>query len=429
MEKKFSSAHSASKVAFASLVGTTIEWYDFFLYGTAAALVFNKLFFPHLNPTTGVIAAYATFAVGFLSRPIGGIIFGHFGDRIGRKSMLIITLSIMGVATFCIGLLPTYNQIGIFAPLLLVILRFAQGLGIGGEWGGAVLMAAEHSETVHRGFYASWPQMGAPIGLVLATSMFALVSYLPEPAFLAWGWRIPFLLGIIIVVIGLIIRLSISESPMFLEQKQKENTAQIPLVEIFKSAKRNFFLGAGVRFAENATYYLFSVFVISYATQQLHIPKTKILWGIFIASICEAITIPIFAYLSDRLGRRPVYMFGAILTAFYAFPFFWFLQTMNNSIILTSIIFGFAICHAAMYGPQAAFLSELFGTRIRYSGASLSYQVSAALAGGLTPLIATALVVWAKGETWGVSLYFLGLALISIFCLYLAVETARRDIH
>lgn len=421
-------ANSIHKVAFASFIGTTIEWYDFFLYGTAAALVFNRLFFPEISPMAGIMAAYATYSVGFFARPLGGILFGHFGDKFGRKTMLIYTLGIMGIASCLIGIMPTYHQIGLLAPVLLTVLRFFQGLAVGGEWGGAILMSAEHSTASKRGFFASLPQAGAPMGLVLSSLVFTIFSMLSGNSFLTWGWRIPFILGIILVVVGLIIRMSLLESPLFMQQKEQHTLVKIPFIELLKNAKAAVLIGFGARFAENATYYLFSVFVLSYTTVQLHLSKTLILVAILIASIIEVFTIPFFGRLSDHWGRRPVYLFGAGLIVLFAFPFFWLLQTQSSLWVIVALSFGLGICHAAMYGPQAAFLSELFSTPVRYSGASLAYQLAAAFAGGLTPLVATSLLIWWQNKITLVACYLIIMGFISIISIYFAKESVRTDI-
>lgn len=421
-------SRSSRRVAFASFVGTAIEWYDFFLYGTAAALVFNKLFFPKFDPVAGVMASYAIYAVGFFARPVGGLIFGHYGDRVSRKKMLILTLIIMGVSTFFIGILPTYDSIGIFAPILLLLLRVFQGVGVGGEWGGAILMTAEHSRQKERGFYTSWPNAGAPFGLVLSTGLFLALSYLPEQQFLSWGWRIPFLLGVVLVGVGLYIRLHVLESSLFSEFKRRRRLSKIPSLEIARKSTKNFILAMGARFVESAIYYLFSVFVLSYAIYQLNISKNVILFGVIVASFIEIFTIPFFGMLSDRIGRRPVYMSGAILSALFAFPFFWLLQTKSSLVICIALIFGLSICHAAMHGPQGAFISELFKTRVRYSGASMAYQLSSALSGGLAPLVATGLVTWSNGHSWPVSIYIIFMAMITITSVFLATESYNKDI-
>ena len=418
---------SVRRVVLASFIGTTIEWYDFFLYGTAAALVFNKLFFPNVEPLAGTMAAFATYAVGFFARPFGGIIFGHFGDKLGRKSMLVTTLMLMGVATFLIGVLPTYEQAGVFAPVLLVTLRFVQGLGVGGEWGGAVLMAVEHGAAGKRGLYASWVQAGVPVGLLLATGVFNLFSSLPEAQFLAWGWRVPFLLGILLTAVGLFIRLAIVESPVFTQMKAAKAEARLPILEVVRSYPRNVLLAMGARFAENACFYIFTVFVLTYATQQLGLAKSDVLNGVLLASAVQFFLIPVFGALSDRVGRRPVYLAGAVFIALFAFPFFWLVDTKTTTGVSAAIVIGL-IGHAAMYGPQAAFFSELFGTRVRYSGASLGYQLASPFAGGLAPLIAAGLLKWSGGRPWPIAVYLIGMAAITIVSVWLAAETHRRDL-
>lgn len=421
-------SRSSRKASFSSFIGTAIEWYDFFLYGTASALVFNKLFFPQFDPNVGILAAYATYAAGFFARPLGGLIFGHFGDRISRKGMLVITLLIMGIATFLIAIIPTYQTIGVFAPILLVLLRFCQGLGVGGEWGGASLMAAEHSRDKERGFYASWSNAGAPVGLILSTLAFLIVSSLPEQQFLSWGWRLPFLFGVVLVFVGLYIRWQLLESPIFENFKKDHRLSRMPAWEVLTRSPKNFLLSIGSRFIESAIYYIFSVFVLSFATQELQLSKNMILFGILLASVVEALAIPFFGALSDLWGRRPVYLAGAFGAALFAFPFFWLLQTGNRFCIWAALIFGLGFCHAAMHGPQPAFFAELFKTRVRYSGASLAYQLSSALSGGLAPLIATGLIIWADGKTWPVSIYIIGMALVTIISVFLADETAEKDI-
>ena len=416
------------RVVFASFIGTTIEWYDFFLYGTAAALVFNKLFFPTIDPLAGTMAAFATYAVGFFARPFGGILFGHFGDRLGRKSMLVTTLMLMGVATFLIGVLPTYEQAGVLAPALLVVLRFVQGLGVGGEWGGAVLMAVEHGTAEQRGFRASWVQAGVPAGLLLATLVFNIFSSLPEKEFLAWGWRVPFLIGIFLMGIGLFIRLAVLESPIFTAMKSEPSPApRLPILEVLTRYPSNVLLAIGARFAENAYFYIFTVFVLTYATKQLGLAKSTILNGVLLGSVVQFLCIPFFGALSDRVGRRPVYLGGAIFLALFAFPFFWLVDTKATAAVWTAVVVGL-MGHSAMYGPQAAFFSELFGTHVRYSGASLGYQLASPLAGGLAPLIATALLQWSDGKPWPVAVYLLGMALITIVSVWLAAETHRSDL-
>src|SRR5262245_2694606 len=315
------------RVIVASFIGTTIEWYDFFLYGTAAALVFNKLFFPTLDPLAGTLSAYATFAVGFVARPLGGIVFGHYGDRIGRKAMLIWSLVIMGAATALIGLLPGYARIGIWAPILLVVLRFVQGFGVGGEWGGAVLLAVEHSRGERRGLHGSWPQIGVPAGLLLSTGLVALLSArLPEGAFLAWGWRVPFLVSLVLVGLGLFIRLRVAESPLFLEMRETRRESRAPLLDVFRLHPREVLIGSGMRFAQNVLFYLYTVFVLSYGEKSLHYSRSTMLGAVVTASVVGLGSIPLWSHLSDRLGRRPVYLAGALFSLMLAFPFFRMLE-------------------------------------------------------------------------------------------------------
>jgi metabolite-proton symporter len=422
-----SPASSVKLVAAASLVGTTIEWYDFFLYGTAAALVFNRLFFPTFDPLAGTLAAFATYAVGFVARPVGGIVIGHYGDRIGRKSMLVLTLVVMGVATFLIGLLPTYEQIGPWAAVSLVLLRIAQGFGVGGEWGGAVLMAVEHAPARARGFYGSWPQIGVPAGLLLSTAVFSLFSRLPEQQFLAWGWRVPFLVSIVLVAVGLVIRVRLLETPAFARIKEAAVEARQPIVEVIRKYPRQVLLAMGARFAENGGFYIFSVFVLTYATQRVGLNQQVVLTGILLGAACELFAIPLFGALSDRVGRRPVYLFGAVATALFAYPLFWMLDTGSTPLIWLALVIAFVFCHAAMYAPQAAFLSELFGTRVRYSGASLGAQLASVFAGGLAPFVATGLLQ--AGYAGGaISLYVIGLAAVTIVAVLMASETHRAEI-
>jgi metabolite-proton symporter len=419
--------NSVRLVAVASLVGTTIEWYDFFLYGTAAALVFNRLFFPTFDPLAGTLLAFGTYAVGFVARPVGGIIIGHYGDKIGRKSMLVLTLVIMGVATFLIGLLPTYDQIGAWAPAALVLLRVAQGFGVGGEWGGAVLMAVEHAPPGRRGFYGSWPQVGVPAGLLLSTAVFTLFTQMPDEQFLSWGWRVPFLISILLVGVGLLIRVRILETPAFERIKAAAVEARQPIVEVLRTYPRQVLLAMGARFAENGGFYIFSAFVLTYATQRVKIDQQVVLNGILLGAACELFAIPLFGALSDRVGRRPVYLFGAIVTAAFAFPLFWMLDTGSTPLIWLGLVIAFVFAHAAMYAPQAAFLSELFGTRVRYSGASLGAQLASVFAGAPAPIIATSLLQAGYGGG-AIATYVVALAAITIVSVLAASETHRNEI-
>ena len=420
-------AESIRKVSLASFIGTTIEWYDYFLYGTAAALVFNQLFFPNVAPLIGTLSAFATFAVGFVARPLGGAIFGHYGDKIGRKAMLVLTLLMMGTATFLIGLLPTYETIGIWAPILLVVLRLLQGFGVGGEWGGAVLMAVEHSPGGRRGFYGSWPQMGVPAGLLLSTVAFTIFSSLPNEQFLAWGWRVPFLLSILLVAVGLYIRLAILETPAFRQVQETQTQARVPVIDVLRTRPKGVLLVIGMRIAENGSFFIFSVFVLSYATEQLGLARSMVLTGVMIAAAIQLFAVPLWGALSDRIGRRPVYMGGAVFSLLFAFPSFWLINTQTTLLVWLAIVLALAIGHAAMYGPQAAFLPELFGTRIRYSGIAFSRELASMFAGALSPFIATALLAWA-GSYWPVAVYLSAMALITIVAVYLAPETFQSDI-
>lgn len=415
------------RVVLASFVGTMIEWYDFFIYGTAAALVFDRLFFPAEDPFVSQMAAYGSFAIGFFARPVGGVVFGHFGDRVGRKAMLVTTLMMMGVATALIGLLPTYQSIGIAAPVVLVLLRLVQGFGVGGEWGGAVLMAVEHGHGGRRGLYGSVVQMGVPAGLLLAAGVFAIFSSVREDAFLSWGWRMPFLLGIALLGVGMFIRVRVMESPLFTQVRRQQSVSPLPILDVIRHYPANVVLAMGARFAENASFYIFSVFVLSYATEQLQISRNIVLAGVWIAAAVQMAAIPTFGLLSDHVGRRPVYLLGAVCVGALAFPFFWLIETQTAVLVWLAIVIGM-VAHAAMYGPQAAFFSELFGTSVRYSGASIGYQLASPFAGGLAPLIATALLKWSAGATWTVSVYVIATAALTIASVLLAAETFQTDL-
>jgi MFS transporter, MHS family, shikimate and dehydroshikimate transport protein len=417
---------SIKAVVAASFIGTTIEWYDFFLYGTAAALVFDKLFFPDAEPLVGTLLAFSTYAVGFAARPLGGIVFGHFGDRIGRKSMLVLSLLIMGSATFLIGCLPTHSSIGILAPILLVILRFAQGIGVGGEWGGAVLMATEHAPKERRGFFGSWPQMGVPAGLLLSTLVFKLVEgNMSESAFNSWGWRVPFLISAVLVIVGLVIRLKIMESPAFERVRETDSQAEKPIVDVVRKYPRDVLTAMGMRVAENGAFYVLTVFTLAYGEDELGLEKDTMLNGVIIAAAIGLFTVPFWGWLSDRVGRKPLYLAGAVVTTLWAFPLFGLMNTAEPAMIALGIVVGVNIGHDLMYGPQGAYFSELFGTRVRYSGASLGYQLASVFAGGFAPLIATALL--AAGGWQLVALYVVGMGLISVVSTLLARETRHVD--
>ena len=416
---------SVRQVVTASLVGTTIEWYDFFIYGTAAALIFNQLFFPGSEPLAGTLLAFGTYAVGFAARPLGGIFCGHYGDKIGRKSMLVMTLIVMGIATFAIGLLPTHATIGVWAPLLLVALRFLQGFAVGGEWGGATLMAVEYAPPGRRGFYGAWPGMGIPAGLVLATAVFSIFQMLPEEQFLAWGWRAPFLLSIILVAVGLFIRLKILETPAFEQVRESGEVSNLPIVDVLQNYWRSILITMGAFFLLNGGFYIAITFMLTYGTQTVGVESGTMLTGVLIAACVQIGAIGFFGALSDRVGRRPVYLGGAIFLGLFSFPLFWMVNTGNAVVIWLALTIAVASL-GAMYGPMGAFFSELFDTKVRYSGASLGYQLASVFAGGLAPFIGVALL--SRYGYTAVALYMVGMALVTIVAVYLATETYRSDL-
>ncbi|MFB4279305.1 MULTISPECIES: MFS transporter [unclassified Nonomuraea] len=416
-------ATSIKKIVAASLIGTTVEWYDFFLYGSAAALVFNKLFFPESDPLTGTLLAFLTYAVGFIARPLGGLVFGHFGDRIGRKTLLVVSLVMMGAATFLIGCLPTYETLGPAAALVLTSLRLVQGFALGGEWGGAVLIVSEHGDTARRGFWASWPQAGAPGGNLLATGVLAaLAAWQSDEAFLSWGWRVPFLLSGVLVLIGLWIRLTISESPVFRESAPEPRA---PIVGVLRYHSKDVLTAIGARLAENISFYLLTVFVITYAKQN-GISNSTVLNAVLISSAIHFVTIPIWGALSDRVGRRPIYLAGAAGIGLWIFAFFPLVDTGNFLAITLAVTVGL-LFHGMMYGPQAAFFSELFGTRTRYTGVSIGAQLSAIVAGALAPIIAVALLQ-AYSSSVPISIYLGLAAVLTLIAVYTARETQGRDL-
>ena len=418
---------SIGTIAFASAIGTTIEWYDFFLFGVVTPLVFNKLFFPNFDPLVGTLLAYTTFFVGFISRPIGGIIFGHYGDRIGRKTVLVLTILIMGVATFLIGLLPTYASVGIWAPVMLLFLRIFQGIGIGGEWGGAVLMAVEHSPAGRRGFYGSWPQIGVPAGLLLSSGMVYLLSYLPEADFFSWGWRIAFLISAVLVAVGLYIRLKIMETPAFTRIQESDKLVHVPFFELWRTHGKNTLLGLGARYIEGVTFNIFGVFVVGYLAGTLGLPRQTALAGVMIASAIMIVMLPIYGNLSDRIGRRRMFGVAGILIGILSFPAFWLMQTKEPLLIWIAIAVPFAFVYPAVYGPQAALFSELFDTRVRYTGISFVYQFSGIYASGLTPIIATALLPMGGNKPWLICLYVLAVSIVSALSVFAMTEAHKRD--
>ena len=405
------------RVVFASLIGATIEWYDFFLYGVVAGIVFNKLFFPAGDAFVGTMLAYATFAVGFLARPLGGIIFGHFGDKIGRKSMLVMTLMIMGVATVLIGLLPTYEQIGIAAPLLLLFLRIMQGIGLGGEWGGAVLMAYEYAPPEKRGFYASIPQIGLAIGLAMASGLIGLMSkLLTDAQFLAWGWRVGFIASIGLVAVGLYIRMTILETPEFRQVKASQSEVKIPFFDMIRRYPKNVMLGMGARYIDGVFFNIFAVFSIGYMANIVKIPRTEALWAVAIAALVMAFFIPVFGALSDKIGRPKTYAIGSFLLALCAFPGFMAFNTGDITTIYVTLIITFGIIYAMCYGPEAALFADLFDAKVRYTGISFVYQFSGIFASGITPLIATYLFEINNKQPWYICAYVVFAALVSMVC-------------
>jgi len=409
----------------ASVIGTIMEWYDFFIFAAAAALVFPALFFPEREPLTGTLLAFGTYGLGFFARPVGGIIFGNLGDKIGRKTVLVITLLLMGIATTLIGVLPTFERLGLWAAVLLIALRILQGLGAGAEFGGAVIMAAEYSPQGKRGLYASLPCTGVAIGLLLSSGVFSLFAALPEEQFLAWGWRVPFLLSIVVVAVGLYVRLRILETPVFSQVKETNTEVGIPVLEVVRSQPRNLLVAIGARFSENGNAYIIQTFTLTYVATQLGMSDNVALRGVLIASAIGIFTIPLFGALSDRVGRRPVYMFGSAFLALFSFPFFWLLNTETSVLIWLAIVLANSVGVYSMFSPQAAYFAELFDTRVRYSGLALAREVSAPLAGGIAPFIATYLLS-RTGTYWPIALYMVVLALISLVALAFGPETYRR---
>jgi metabolite-proton symporter len=416
------SAGTLRKVVLASMIGTTIEWYDFFLYGTAAALVFNKLFFPQADPLTGTMLAFTTYALGFIARPLGGLVFGHLGDRIGRKQLLMASLVMMGASTFLIGLLPTFGQIGLVAPLGLVLLRLVQGFAVGGEWGGAVLMVCEYGDTKSRGFWAGWPQAGVPAGNLLAAAVLAIMSSIQSDRdFLAWGWRVPFLLSAVLILIGYWVRSTLAESPVFEKSVIEHGVEAAPVLEAIRRRPGGLAIGAGLRIGENITYYIITAFSITYITEVVHLSRGMALNALLAGAGVEVLLIPVFAWLSDKIGRRPILFLGSAGMAIFGFAFFRMLDTGATPMVLAAVIVGLVL-HGAMYAPQAAFIAELFPTRFRYSGVSLAYQATSIFAGSLAPIIALALFKATKSAT-PIAIYMLIAGSIGAFSAFKARET------
>ncbi len=421
------------KVVFASVVGTAVEWYDFFLYGSAAALVFGVLFFPDSDPLTGTLLAFGTYALGFVARPLGGVVFGHYGDKVGRKKMLVVSLFMMGAATVAIGLLPTYAAIGVAAPILLLVCRLVQGFAVGGEWGGAVLMVAEHGKDENRGFWSSFPQAGVPLGNLLATAVLWVLSvFQSEEAFNSWGWRIPFLLSAVMVLIGLWVRLSLEDSPVFAEAKveiENREEKHVPILEVVRKYPKEVLLAMGMRMAENISYYIFTIVVITYVTTYLDQPKGVVLGALLGGAAMQVVLIPLIGALSDRIGRRPLYLVGAVGVGVWGFVFFSLIDSLSGGSIALAVMVGLFF-HALMYSPQAAFFSELFGTSVRYTGASVGYQLASIFAGALAPIIAIKLLGDVETRnTTAVGIYLAVAAAITVVSVLLAKETRNTSLR
>ncbi|HEX4554517.1 MAG TPA: MFS transporter [Xanthobacteraceae bacterium] len=424
-----SDEHSAHlrKAVIASTIGTTIEWYDFFLYGTAAGLIFGKLFFPNSDPLTATLAAFGTYFIGFVGRPIGAAIFGHYGDRIGRKATLIATLLCMGIATFLIAFVPTYESIGIWGAVILTILRMFQGIGVGGEWGGSVLLAMEWSRTHgQRGLVASWPQFGVPCGLFLANLAVLAFSSLSGDQFAVWGWRIPFLLSIVLVAIGLWIRLGILETPVFQQLLDDKRIEPAPILEVIKQQPKQIILSALLRMSEQAPFYIFTAFIFAYAVGTLKMSRDLILWAVMAAACVSFVTIPLSGHISDLIGRRKMYLIGAATTGVFGFVYFGLVDTAVPALVFIAIVLSL-IPHDMQYGPQAALIAEAFTPRLRYSGASLGYQLASVIAGGPAPLIATALFA-AYGSGHAVAIYIAACAVVSLIAAALMPDYTGKDI-
>jgi len=415
------------RAALASAIGTTIEWYDFFLYNTAAALVFPHLFFPASSTYAGAMQSFATYFVGFAARPIGAAIFGHWGDRIGRKTTLIITLLVMGIASAVIGILPGTEAIGVAAPLLLVTLRVLQGIAVGGEWSGSVLLTMEWGDQKRRGLLGSFAQIGVPVGLVLGTGGMTLLSAtMSDDAFNAWGWRVPFLASLVLVAVGLVIRMKILETPMFTKVLEQGKTASTPVAEVVRRHWREILLSAGLRFAEQMPFYLFTTFVLIYVVQRHHYSKTFVLTAVLVGAAVELATIPYFSHLSDSLGRKRVYLAGAVIAGLFAFPYFAVLTYGGPVLIFIAIVLSM-IVHSMMYGPQAALIGESFPTHLRYGGAGLGYQLASVFAGGPAPLVATWLL-HETGTSYSISVYIVVAAVITVVCCVALPDRSRVNI-
>lgn len=409
----------------ASMMGTTIEWYDFFLYGTAAALIFNKIFFPSFDPLTGTLAAFATYSVGFFARPLGGVIFGHFGDRVGRKSMLLITLFLMGIPTILIGLIPSYDTIGHWAAVLLVLLRFLQGVAVGGEWGGAVLMAVEHAPEGKKGFFGSLPQTGVAPGLILSSLAMGAVSTLPEADMLSWGWRLPFLSSVLLLMVGWFIRLKVAESPDFEHMQRKGDKVEVPAMAVLRHYPKEVLVVVGGRLAEVTWFYTVVTFALAYATGTLGISRTVMLDATIWGALVALFTMPIFGMLGDRLGFKWVFMAGAIGIVVFSSTFFSMLQTLDPGTVKIAVAVAIGIVYAALYGPQGGLFSVQFPPEVRYSGISIAVQVSGAIGGGLAPIVATSLLAYGDGDPRYIGWYLSALGVVAVISATLMHGPAR----
>ncbi len=417
---------SMRKVVLISLAGSTIEWYDFFIYGTAAALVFNQLFFPSFLPLAGTLLAFSTFAVGFVIRPVGAVIFGHLGDKFGRKPALVTAMLTMGVATTAIGLLPTFATVGVLAPIMLVTLRLIQGLALGGQWGGAVLLVTESAPSNKRGFYGSFAQLGVPAALIISNLLFLVLTLvLPSEAFAAWGWRVPFLLSILLIGVGLYLQLRVEDTPVMRRAHENHAEARSPIVDLFRNQSKAIALAAGATVINGASYYILAVYMVAYGTEILQLPRSTILTGVLLSAVASGGAILAFAALSDRVGRRKVFLSGAVLMALWAFPLFWLVDTKLTVLIAVSLIVG-QVFFSMTYGPAAALFSEMFGARVRYSGVSIGYQVGSVLGGAFAPIIATSLYA-AFGTSAAVSVYLIVVAAISFASVFLVTETYQTN--
>lgn len=423
MEKK-----QMRRILIASLVGSSIEWFDYFLYGTVAALVFNQLFFVNEDPTIGLLLSYTSFALAFFIRPFGGVIFSHIGDRIGRKKTLVLTLSLMGVATFGMGLLPTYQAVGIWAPILLITLRLVQGLGIGGEWGGALLLAVEYAPAEKRGLFGAIPQMGVTIGMLLGTIALSIMTLLPESAFMTWGWRLPFIFSALLVFFGLWIRKGIDETPSFKKVKESGEVPKLPIVETLKNYWREVIIAVGAKVVETAPFYIFSTFVVSYATSNLGFSRTATLTAVMIATIITTILIPFMGMLSDKIGRKKLFIGGTIGMALFAFPYFWLLQQKSVLLLIIATVIGLGVIWAPITAVLGTMFSEIFDARIRYTGITLGYQIGAALAGGTAPLVATALLNRFNNSYVPVAIYIIFASVLSLAAIWAVKDRSNQKL-